>query len=60
MTAGIKRVARGRRDGQQVVVDCPYCDDVHRHGLTGDLKRGELSERVTRCGGYYVALEGAE
>jgi len=45
-------------DGQ-VTVDCPHCEDTHRHGVTPRLRAGHAGSRVADCsdGGYEIRLD---
>lgn len=55
---------------RSVGVWCPYCRKKHIHGLSDDLKAGELSHRGAHCRpfhstpfsetGYYLYLNTAE
>ena len=52
------------KDGTQIVVFCPYCDEMHVHGWPSGTPRRALGHRSAHCArqsafntwGYYVAL----
>ena len=52
------------KDGTQIAVFCPYCNEMHFHGWPSGTPRPALEHKVKHCvgqtpfanGGYYVAL----
>jgi len=48
-----------RRDGDQLVLDCPYCKDEHRHGAAGTKLGAGDGHRIAHCSpgagkGYFL------